>query len=80
MYLREIIGKKEIICKGYQKRLLLQKFLKIDDVTNIDEIGCPSLKIMDWNHFPYCSLYARDGVFSLNNADKILNFYTNENY
>jgi len=68
MYLREIIRKKEIICKTYQKRLFQQKFLKIDDVINIDEIGCPSLKIMDGNQFPYCSLHARDGVCSLDNA------------
>jgi len=31
--------------------LFLQKFVKIDDLINIDEIGCPSLKVIDGNQY-----------------------------
>lgn len=80
MYLREIIRNREIICKGHEKRLFLNKFLKIKNILNVEEIGCPTLKTLDGNQFPYCSLHVQEGVCALNNAHKILNFYVSENF
>jgi len=71
-YLRTITSRKQIICKGVEKKRFLQKYFGSRQLINIEKMGCPSLNRFKGNRFPYCETHLKDGVCALNNAYIIL--------
>jgi len=73
-YLRTITSRKQIICKGVEKKRFLQKFFRSRQLINIEEMGCLPLNRFKGNQFPYCETHLKGGVCALNNAYIILTF------